>query len=61
MKIVSVKMPETLIEKIDELAWELGISRSELIRLAITRYLLGFEKQTQAKPQPYKEEVVVIN
>ena len=54
-------MPETLIEKIDELAWELGISRSELIRLAITRYLLGFEKQTQAKPQPYKEEVVVIN
>ena len=37
--VVSVKMPITLLEKIDSTAYKLGIKRSELIRQAIMKYL----------------------
>ncbi len=37
--VVSVKMPYSLLEKIDSTAYKLGIKRSELIRLAVMKYL----------------------
>lgn len=67
MRLISVKMHEELVEKIDDLAMELGITRSELIRAAIIEYLKKHNK-TYSKlkedvyedDHEYKEEVVVI-
>ena len=39
LRVVSVKMPEELLELLEELARRRGLSRSELIRRAIIRYL----------------------
>ena len=41
--VVSVKLPQMLVEALDEIARQQAISRSELIRRAIDYYLLLLE------------------
>jgi predicted transcriptional regulator len=38
MRTVSIKLPEGLDERVDQLAKRRGISRSEVIRAAVERY-----------------------
>ena len=51
MRIITVKIPEELVEKIDRRAIMLGISRSELIRRAIEWYL------DEPNKLPYKPRI----
>lgn len=39
LRVVTVKMEEELLERVDELARELGVSRSAVIRSALELYL----------------------
>jgi metal-responsive CopG/Arc/MetJ family transcriptional regulator len=54
--IISLRIPENLVEEIDSLAMERGISRSELIRKAIRLYIEKLEeyrdKATSEPPKP---------
>ena len=64
MRIISVKMPEEMITTLDKIAKEHGVYRSEIIRAAITKYLLKppqSTNKTQTRQEYYEEEVVVIN
>lgn len=61
MKVVTVKMPEELVEAIDDYAIQHGLSRSEVIRAAITQFLIiEHQRQEQNDVMDYNEEVVVI-
>ena len=50
MRIVTMKMPEGLVEILDEVARENGISRSELVRQAIIYYLTSRKKEYLVEP-----------
>ena len=50
MRIVTMKMPEGLVEILDEVARENGISRSELVRQAIIYYLTSRKKEYLIEP-----------
>lgn len=50
MRVVTMKMPEGLVEIIDEVARENGVSRSEIIRQAIIHYLLSKKKDYIVEP-----------
>jgi len=39
MRIVSIKIPENLLEELDSYAYRNNMSRSDVIRLAIKTYL----------------------
>ena len=39
LKVVTVKMPETLLNALDRYAINHGLSRSETVRLAVLRFL----------------------
>jgi len=53
LRIVTFKIEEELLEKVDKLALKLGVSRSTIIRWAIEYYL-------EQKPYPHKRYVEVI-
>ena len=50
MRIVTMKMPEGLVEILDEVARENGISRSELVRQAVIYYLTSRKKEYLVEP-----------
>jgi metal-responsive CopG/Arc/MetJ family transcriptional regulator len=37
--VVTVKMPKTLVEAVDRYAMKYGLNRSEVIRMALVRFL----------------------
>ena len=43
-RIVTLKMPIEMIEMLDEIARRKGVSRSELIREAVSKYLAGLAR-----------------
>ena len=47
---VTMKAPKTLIARIDEIARELGVSRSEVVRLALTITVLAWDA-ARTRPQ----------
>lgn len=49
MKIITFKIDEELLEKIDVVAQETNTTRSEVIRKAIIMYLSKVEKETATK------------
>lgn len=61
MRIVTIKLPEDLLEKIDKALMFLGFAhRSELIRTAIVEYLLRHNSLFEEKELEWREEIVVI-
>lgn len=44
-KQILLKLDPTLLDRVDELRWQLRLNRSELIRLALTSYVNQREKQ----------------
>ena len=63
MRIVTIKVPEELLERIDEyIKKNPGISsRSELFRKAVQEYLMKQEQETIIQKQyNYQEEILVI-
>ena len=44
MRVVTVKMPEDLLEKLDKLTFDRFMTRSEVIRRAVKHYL---DRETQ--------------
>ena len=50
MRVVTFKACEELVDKLNELAREKGLPRSEVIRRALQEYLRQFEKL----PTPYR-------
>ena len=59
MRVITVKMPEEMVEEIDKYAMKHGLHRSEVIRAAIIYFLIN-EHQKQEQKQEYREDVVVI-
>ncbi|AFH42253.1 hypothetical protein FFONT_0263 [Fervidicoccus fontis Kam940] len=49
MKIITFKLDEELLERIDMLAQESGTNRSDIIRKAIIMYLSKAEKESAVK------------
>lgn len=45
MRVYSFKAPGSLIDRIDEIAISLGVSRSEVIREALVRIVKYYEKK----------------
>ncbi|ABN70236.1 CopG domain protein DNA-binding domain protein [Staphylothermus marinus F1] len=61
LKVVTFKADEDLVEKIDEYASILGISRSELIRMALERLILEMTKIEDRKiNKEINSEVVIV-
>ena len=62
MKMVCVKMPEEMVEQIDEYLDKHPefSGRSEVVRAAIREYLMKHAKQPQQDTSFYEETVVVI-
>ncbi len=48
MRIVSIKIPENLLEELDSYAYRNNMSRSDVIRLAIKTYLAN---NSMSKPK----------
>ena len=42
--VISVKVPRTLANRLTEIARELGVTRSELIRLALSTLVMAWER-----------------
>lgn len=42
VRTVTLKVSEGFLRKVDELAWRLGVERSELIRRALAEYLIKY-------------------
>ncbi len=59
MRVITVKMPEEMVEEIDKYAMKHGLHRSEVIRAAIIYFLIN-EHQKQEQRQEYNEDVVII-
>uniref|UniRef100_A0A7J3ZIJ4 Ribbon-helix-helix protein, CopG family n=1 Tax=Fervidicoccus fontis TaxID=683846 RepID=A0A7J3ZIJ4_9CREN len=49
MRVITIKIDEELLERIDLSARKYGISRSELIRRAVIRYLSKLESEFVAE------------
>lgn len=49
MRVITIKIDEDLLERIDLNAQKYGISRSELIRRAVIRYLSKLESELVAE------------
>lgn len=45
LQIISIKLPEALLEEIDAIARELNIPRSEVVRKAIIKYIEDYHKK----------------
>ena len=61
MRIVTIKLPADLLEKIDKALMFLGFARrSELIRIAIVEYLLRHNSLFEEKELEWREEIAVI-
>ncbi|ADI32417.1 ribbon-helix-helix protein, CopG family [Staphylothermus hellenicus] len=62
LKVVTFKADEDLVEKIDEYASILGISRSELIRMALERIILEMSKieGREINKERANSEVVIV-
>lgn len=61
LKVVTFKADEDLVEKIDEYASILGISRSELIRMALERLILEMAKiEDREINKEINSEVVIV-
>lgn len=41
MRVITFKIYNEMLEKVDRLANELGVTRSELIRYALTEYIIN--------------------
>lgn len=62
LRVITFKVNEKLLEKLDIYANEMGISRSELIRMAIEHLLENFERNEifEKLKQHKKEEPVLV-
>ncbi len=62
MRVISVKMPEEMVEEIDRYAMKHGLHRSEVIRAAIIQFLITqHQRQEQIySTNNYNEDIVVI-
>ncbi|MEO3993655.1 MAG: CopG family transcriptional regulator [Desulfurococcaceae archaeon TW002] len=58
MRIVTFKLDEITLRKLDELASKLGLSRSEIIRLALLNYMS--KENISPKKQGVKIRHVVL-
>jgi len=54
LKVVTVKMPQELIEAMEEMSRVLGITRSEFIRKAVSHYLRECRKALIPRPKIVK-------
>ncbi|MCD6301209.1 MAG: ribbon-helix-helix protein, CopG family [Staphylothermus sp.] len=64
LRVISFKADEKLLEKIDRYSAELGLTRSEFIRMAVEKYIYLLEKLEEKKDkqiEEYEEEVIVIS
>ncbi|MCD6195795.1 MAG: CopG family transcriptional regulator [Thermoprotei archaeon] len=64
LRVISFKADEKLLEKIDKYSAELGLTRSEFIRMAVEKYiyLLGkLEEKKEKQIEEYEEEVIIIS
>ena len=58
---VTIVLPDELIEGLDLLATEVGVSRSALIRRAVVRYLPDLNQMVeQSKPGDWADEIVYL-
>ncbi len=51
MRIITFKIDDELLERLDIVAHESGVSRSEVIRKALILYLSKAEKEIARKPR----------
>ncbi len=59
MKVITFKVEEDLLRKLDALAAEFGLSRSELIRNALILYLSKQSESVKKKPSVKIKRVVL--
>lgn len=59
MRVVTFKAPEDLVEQMDHYAMRHGITRSELIRVAIESYLKGKIEPPKIEGH-YRTEIILI-
>jgi len=58
---VTIVLPDELIEGLDLVATEIGVSRSALIRRAVVRYLPQLNEMVeQSKPGDWADEIVYL-
>ncbi len=59
MRVVTFKVEESLLEAIDELARARGVSRSEVIREALLRYVSGKREYVRVRSRFRVRHVVL--
>ncbi len=59
MRIISIKFPIPLLVKVDSLAYNMGISRAEVIRNAVFQTLTGGKVITKSLAKGSCQEIVV--